>query len=182
MADSENNQVAVLSQVEGVVTARFSNPSGLDEPQNVAVDASGRLLVADTYHDRIQRYQPYTVVSTPDTTAPASTISAPTKNQVLPNAPVSIAGTATDNVGVTAVRVAIKNIGTGLWWRGGTSWGAFLLVDATVAAPGAASTGWTLSWTPPAGAGSYGVQSEAADGAGNRQPVPKPWVPFKVTG
>jgi DNA-binding beta-propeller fold protein YncE len=182
VADSENNQVAVLSQVEGVVTARFSNPSGLDEPQNVAVDASGRLLVADTYHDRIQRYQPYTVVSTPDTTAPASTISAPTKNQVLPNAPVSIAGTATDNVGVTAVRVAIKNIGTGLWWRGGNSWGAFLLVDATVAAPGTASTGWTLSWTPPAGAGSYGVQSEAADGAGNRQPAPKPWVPFRVTG
>ncbi|HEY3238887.1 MAG TPA: hypothetical protein VGL92_04930 [Acidimicrobiia bacterium] len=182
VADSLNNRVAVLSQVEGVVTATFSTPGPMAEPNNVAVDGSGRLLVADTYNDRIRRYQPYTVNPTPDTTPPASQITAPTKNQALPNAPVAIAGTATDNANVTAVRVAIKNIATGLWWRGGNTWGAFQLNDATVGTPGATSTSWSLTWTPPPGAGSYGVQSEAMDGAGNRQPVPKPWVPFSVTG
>ena len=155
VADSENNQVAVLTQVEGVVTARFSNPSGLDEPENVAVDAAGRLLVADTYHDRIQRYQPYTVVSTPDTTPPTSQISSPTKNQVLPSAAVVLAGTATDDIGVASVRVAIQNLTTKLWWRGGSAWGAFLLVNDTVTpTPVATLSDWTLTWTPPSGAGS----------------------------
>jgi hypothetical protein len=84
-------------------------------------------------------------------------------------------------VNVASVKVAIQNLTSKLWWRGGTSWGAFQLNPADVATPNATSTGWSLSWTPPTGAGSYGVQSESTDAAGNRQPTPKPWVPFKVT-
>lgn len=182
VADTENNQVAVIAQVQGLVTARFSNPTGFGEPSNIAVDASGRILVADTYRDRIQRYQPYTAVSTPDTTPPDSSVTAPTKAQVFANAPITIVGTATDNSSVAAVRVAIKNTVTGLWWRGGNTWGAFLLTDAVVANPGSTSTSWSLSWTPPPGGGSFGVQSEAQDTAGNREPPPKPWVTFTVNG
>jgi tripartite motif-containing protein 71 len=182
VADTENNQVAVVARTEGLVTARFSNPTGFGEPSNIAVDSSGRILVADTYRDRIQRFQPYTVVSTPDTTAPDTQVTAPTKAQAFQNGPIIISGTATDNSSVAAVRVAIKNTVTGLWWRGGNTWGAFLLNDAVVSSPGTTSTSWSLLWTTPPGGGSFGVQSEAQDTAGNREPAPKPWVTFTVNG
>jgi DNA-binding beta-propeller fold protein YncE len=181
VADSENNQVAVLRQSDGLLVGTFSNPSGLDEPENVVVDAAGRVLVADTYHDRIQRYGPYTA-GAPDTTPPDSQVITPVAKQVFSNRPLVLSGTATDDAAVAHVRVAIKNTATGQWWRADGSWGAFQWNDSVLASPGAPSTGWTFSWTPPAGAGSYAVQTEAADASGNVEPPPKPWVNFNVAG
>jgi DNA-binding beta-propeller fold protein YncE len=117
----------------------------------------------------------------PDTAPPDSQISAPTANQVLPGGPVDMAGTATDDVAVATVRIAIKNRDTGLWWRANGTWGAYQAFDAGLAAPRTPSTGWTFTWVP-AGPGNYTLLAEAVDSAGNVEAAPKPWVAFRVSG
>ena len=83
------------------------------------------------------------------------------------DSPVTIAGSASDNVGVNVVRVAIRiNDGTNRWWNG-SGWAAtFSWVPATLASPGAASTTWSYVFQPPAG-GSYGLQVRSVDTSGN---------------
>jgi DNA-binding beta-propeller fold protein YncE len=111
-----------------------------------------------------------------DTTAPVTTVSAPLNLSTNP-APVVMTGTASDNVGVTIVRVSIKNAG-GQWWNGST-WGAFTFVTATLSNPGATSTSWTYSLSPPAATG-YGFQARGVDAAGNLG-VNTVWRTFAVS-
>ena len=89
-----------------------------------------------------------------------------------------MAGAATDDVGVTSVRVAIRDNATLKWWTG-SGWGTFTNLAATVATPGATSTTWSYTWAPPA-PGTYGMQVSAVDAAGNVSPV-RPWRTFTVT-
>lgn len=120
---------------------------------------------------------------TNDSIRPNGTLTTPTAGAQLPNATVNFAGTATDNVAVGTVRVALKRLSDGRWWSGSatgsgfsTSYKAF---DATLDAPGAASTGWTWAWTPRA-AGDYQILVEARDSSGNIDST-KPQVSFTVT-
>jgi hypothetical protein len=84
-------------------------------------------------------------------------------------------------VGVTTVRVAIKDRTTGLWLRSNNTWGAFQNQAAVLGTPGGTTTGWTFSFSPPAGgSGQYALQIAAVDAAGNLDPT-KPWVPFNLT-
>jgi sugar lactone lactonase YvrE len=180
VADSGNSRVVVFG-ADGSVRAVLDGPGEFDQPEGLSVDSSGRLLVADTYHDRIRRYSalgpgPDPV---PDTAAPDSNITAPKPNSVVPRVPVVATGTATDNVAVARVRVAVKNRKTGLWWHTGGTWGSYVAYDAALAQPGSPSTTWTYRWTPPA-AGQYTFMAEATDAAGNREAAPKPSVPFTV--
>lgn len=119
-----------------------------------------------------------TSTAPPDTTPPAVTLTSPPANTPLPLGPVNMAGAATDDVGVTSVRVAIRDNATLKWWTG-SGWGTFTNLAATVATPGATSTTWSYTWAPPA-PGTYGMQVSAVDAAGNVSPV-RPWRTFTVT-
>src|SRR5581483_5397234 len=80
---------------------------GMDDPQNVAVDSNGNILVADTYNDRILKYA---TLIPPDTTPPTVTLTTPQVDQLVSNSgPVTLSGTATDNVGVTSVTYEIQD-------------------------------------------------------------------------
>jgi hypothetical protein len=98
-----------------------------------------------------------------DTTPPTTTVSSPLNNATGP-APVMMTGTATDDVGVTIVRISIKNA-AGQWWNG-SGWGAFAFVTAVLDTPGGANTGWSYIFNPSA-TGSYGFQARSLDAAGN---------------
>ena len=110
--------------------------------------------------------------------APDATVTSPTNNQSFPLGPRTFTGNATDDVSVTNVRVAIRNVTTLQWWNG-TGWGTtFVNLEATLTAPGTVSTAWSFTWNPPA-TGSYALQVTAVDGTG-KVDATKPWVPFKM--
>lgn len=104
-----------------------------------------------------------------DTVRPNGTVTFPAPNAALPLAPVSFTGQATDNIGVVAVRVAVRDVATGRWWSGSGSTGfssAFRWWESTLDAPGLTPTGWAWTWTPRV-AGSYRILVQARDAAGN---------------
>jgi len=105
----------------------------------------------------------------------------------VPRAPLTFSGTATDNVGVTAVRIAVKNVTTGRYLSStgmnGSSFGtAFVWHQATLDNPGGTSTNWSITWTPSATFGGCPCQTlvEARDAAGNVDSS-KPQVNFTMT-
>jgi hypothetical protein len=148
--------------------------SGKYAVQVVAVDTSNN--VATT-----KPWVPFSISSPAnDITPPEATIANPKKNQSY-TSPVAMSGGATDDIGVDAVRIAIQDTQTKLWLTANGTWGAFTNLSATLASPGAASTSWTFSFTPPVGgSGNYGVQAVAVDTSGNVA-TKKPWVVFKAT-
>ena len=180
VADTLNNRVAILSP-SGALIESFSGPGGLNQPEAITIAPNGEIYVADTFNDRIRVFAAYGGGGAPDTIAPNGTLTIPTPNQTFAATPVQMTGTATDNVGVSAVQIAVKDRTTGLWYRSNGAWGTFQTVNATLATPNATSTNWTFAWTPPSGgSGLYAVQVTARDGAGNVDAT-KPWVQFAVT-
>ena len=114
--------------------------------------------------------------TTVDNVRPDGTLSFPSPPPApaasLPLSVVHFAGNATDNVGVTSVRVALKRNSDNRWWTGSGSSGfgtTFTQHEVTVTNPGATSTGWTWDWTPKVNnvAGAYTIQVQARDAAGN---------------
>ena len=89
--------------------------------------------------------------TTSDTQAPVPTTTVPTNNQGFPLGMVDMSGNATDNVGVTRVRVAIKNKTTNQWWNGATWQPTFVWAsDAAMGSPGALRRrGATVPLQPP---------------------------------
>jgi outer membrane protein assembly factor BamB len=113
---------------------------------------------------------------------PDTTITSPTPNAVLPNTgSVSLAGGATDDVGVAQVLLAVKDRNTGHWWSPSTSsWAnTFTQFPAALSAPGASSTGWSKTIPVPTSGGLYTVQAEAVDGDGQHDPI-VPLADFEV--
>jgi hypothetical protein len=92
--------------------------------------------------------------------------------------PVTITGTASDDVGVTEVRVYLRLNGPNTWWNG-SSFGAYTYVLATLDSPGATSTTWSYTFTPST-TGNFGLQTRAVDGAGNLGAF-STWRNFNVT-
>ena len=67
---------------------------------------------------------------------PTGTVSAPTSGAVLNSTPISVAGSAADDVGVTGVALAITDASTGGSWNG-TAWqSTATTVPAVLAVPG----------------------------------------------
>jgi hypothetical protein len=92
----------------------------------------------------------------------------------------TFAGTATDDVSVTRVRMAIRNAATQQWLQANGSFGStFAQFDATLSPQNAASTNWTWA-VQNLPSGSYFVQSKAVDNSGTNETV-TPWVPFSVS-
>ena len=86
-----------------------------------------------------------------------------TGTQVISTPGVNLAGTATDDQGVSAVRVAILENDTDRYLRAnGTLSAGFGTINANLATPNATSTNWTLPVTLPTG-GDYSVTAYAVD-------------------
>ena len=137
----------------------FNAPTGTFEITAAAVDTSN---VVDTTPAGPSTF---TASGAPDTTGPTTTVTSPSAGASLPFGPVTIQGIATDNVGVTTVRVSIRNNSTLQWWNG-SGWGSFTWVPATLGTPGGASTSWSYTFNAP-DTGSYGLQVRSQDGSGN---------------
>jgi hypothetical protein len=120
-------------------------------------------------------------VATPstDATPPTVTVTSPAPKASVSN-PVTFSGTATDDVAVSKVGVAIRR-GTNEWLQANGTWVANVQYrfQATLDAPGRTSTGWTLTLPHTLDAGSYGASTTAWDSS-NNQPATKPWTPFTV--
>ena len=146
------------------------------------LDVTGdRLYVADTFNDRITYFDISSLGGGgPDTTPPTTTVTVPANAQVFTAVPVAMSGTATDNVGVQLVEVAIQDRVSKLWYRSNATWGAYQKQVATLGSPNAASTAWTYTWTPPAGGlNQYGVSVIATD-TSSVVATGKPWRTFDV--
>lgn len=123
-----------------------------------AVDAAGNLGNQDR------------ILFTTEYVSPPETVVITPKHGAMLSSPVNVRGTATDNVGVAGVQVAIRDRSTLQWWTG-TGWGSHTNHAATLTSPGAASSPWQFSWTPPQ-PGSYLIQVRAVDWRGNIEPTP----------
>jgi hypothetical protein len=114
----------------------------------------------------------------PDNTLPAAPTldHAPFADFTGPN--VSLTGAATDNVGVTSVRIKIKNRSTGLWLQSDGSFTAAQTWHQTnVNNAGEPNVAWSIDVTLPSG--SFNPVSEAFDAAGNSR-TQTVWSPFDV--
>jgi hypothetical protein len=81
---------------------------------------------------------------------------------------LDLSGTATDDQGVSAVRVALRDQDTNRYVQpNGTMAAAFATLNATVASPGATSTTWTLSADLPT-KGEFRVEAFAIDTSGQQ--------------
>ncbi|MCW2764499.1 MAG: hypothetical protein JWO11_458 [Nocardioides sp.] len=171
VADSADNQMVVMAPDRTVE----STVSGLHHPAAVEVGPTGTVYLADTYADLIRTY---TFGGTPpDTTPPTGTVTTPAPNQELPVGPVTFTGTASDNVALGTVYVALRRNDTNTWLRTDGTYGAFQWVPATLAAPGAAASSWSFSRTLPA-SGGYLMQLRVDDAAANQSAAPRPSIPF----
>ena len=77
---------------------------------------------------------------------------------------LTASGTAADSAGVGAVVVAVRQGGpNGMWWDAATStWSATPVNErATLASPGATSTGWSVSFPVPSSGNAYRVDAYA---------------------
>jgi hypothetical protein len=114
----------------------------------------------------------------PDVEDPNATVTIPSSGQSFPGTTVNMSGTATDDIGVARVDMAIGNTGTNQWWTG-SGWGAWTVFETTLDSMGTPSTGWSHSWSA-LGSGNYALWVRAVDTSGKQDPT-KPWVPFSVS-
>jgi DNA-binding beta-propeller fold protein YncE len=107
--------------------------------------------------------------ATPDVEAPVVTLANP-RNQMYAR-PVQVAGSATDNRGVTVVQVAVRDRTRKLWWNPTT--GGWQEQSKWVTLDPVPTGGLTADWTwvfddrAAPGSGSYFLQSRAKDAAGS---------------
>ncbi len=123
----------------------------------------------------------YLTDQVPDTIDPNGTVIVPTNNQDFPVGPITFSGEATDNVGVSRVRIAIKDVANTLFWNG-TDWQVgwiWIPGDTTLGTPGGTLTTWSYDFTPTA-PGQFAISLRADDAAGNSDQT-KPWVRFSVS-
>lgn len=71
-----------------------------------------------------------------------------------------VAGTASDDVGVARVEVAIQDATTRQWWQPGGGFGTYTWLNATLVAPGEPVSDWDYPGVPP---GEYIVLARAVD-------------------
>lgn len=127
-----------------------------------------------------QGFSNFTVAETvPDSEAPAGMVTEPAPGAAVA-APVSISGTASDNVGVSSVDVAIRDTIQGVWLQQDGSWATdFAWLPTSLALPGEPETSFSFLFDPPA-AQTWGLMARARDGAGNASVI-RPWSTFTST-
>ena len=114
----------------------------------------------------------------PDTIPPVPVAGFPYGKTLLSlGAPVTLWGTATDNVAVASVKVAIRDRTTGMWLRPDGTFGSFHRFTAELSDPGAMSTDW--QYEVELAEGDYSMSVRAWDAAGNTMSL-SPWHHFTV--
>lgn len=83
----------------------------------------------------------------------------------LPDNEVVFAGTASDDLGVTQVRVAIQDSTTKLWWHANGTWGSIQWHASELTRPGRITTAWSWHW-PGGPEGSFVLHAQARDANG----------------
>jgi outer membrane protein assembly factor BamB len=102
---------------------------------------------------------------------PATSISSPLLNANLtnPNGNLTVAGNASDGLGVSSVAVALQSGGTGgPWWDATMAkWVPGPVANpAVLAHPGALATAWSLAYPVPGAGGTYHVTATASSTGG----------------
>ena len=90
----------------------------------------------------------------------------PGSNQAFGEGAVGFAGAAQDNVAVVAIEIAVRRNDSQQWLHANGTWGGFAWINGSLSDPGAATTDWSLAFTPPT-AGAYGMMARSVDAAGN---------------
>ena len=80
-----------------------------------------------------------------DVARPDGRVSIPTQEQVFTTTTVTFSGTATDDVGIAAVHLAIRDRATSQWLRLDGTWGAQQWWATTLTRPRATWTRWSVS-------------------------------------
>jgi DNA-binding beta-propeller fold protein YncE len=154
------------------MTWRWSFPAGIEGRRYTVrvrgYDAAGNLSVTPFVSSS------FTVSNAaPDLQTPVAVLFEPVKNQTYTDRPAVIRGTATDDVGVGAVQVAVKDRANSQWWDAATgTWGKQAWHDSDLSAPGAASSTWSYAFDDSAagGSGGYYVAVRAKDTSNKLQP------------
>lgn len=122
----------------------------------------GYFYVAAMAYDPTYNYSlsPFSLFTLPDTTPPNATVTP--ANGVTTSGPIAIGGTTTDNSSLFGVWVAVYRISTAQFWNGTTWQSGFATVPATLANPGATTSSYTYSFSPPS-PGSYLIGSLPID-------------------
>ena len=132
--------------------ATFGAAEGLDHPAGIATMPSGESSSPTRSTTGSSSTATTRLAAAGPTRGPERQRSTtPTQDQVFTTSPIMFTGTATDDLSVTNVRVAIRRRRDQQWWNG-TAWQATpvqLRGDAHGA--GHDATGWSYAWTPPAG-------------------------------
>ncbi len=163
-------QFAAVVAAPGATTSAWSVPWTAPGPGAYAVQAETRDL--DGAGDATRAWVNFTWGAAPD-----AAVTFPQGNATV-SSPVTLTGTAVDDTGVSAVRIAIQDRVTMRWWQPNGTWGAWRQLNATVAGSGTPSATWTYPWTAP-GPGTYAVQVEAVDAFGVVDPS-RAFRPFTV--
>ena len=179
VSDTKLDQVQVF-QTNGTYLGRIGakgNAAGqFNQPSEIANDAQGDIYVADANVGRVQEFSYGVVPPAPgsDTTPPAVSFTAPTSSEVLPASEVTITGSATDNVALGDLEVAVHNATTNLWWNGSLSnWSP--TKEWNVAAPVCTtmtSCTFSFGFVGETYGGSYTATARAVDTSGNSASTP----------
>jgi hypothetical protein len=168
VADADANRVKVWTK-SGTFVMAFgvggTALGGLLKPHGLFLTPDGHLYVAEQSGERVQEFLIQDLV--PDSNPPDTAIVAPTTNQTLYSTPMQLSGTATDDVGVTAVKLSIQDRDTLQYWHTDGSWGTFQQFYATVDNPGATNATWSYSWTHTGSPLHFTLQAQAFDAWGN---------------
>ena len=125
------------------------------------------------------QWVPFSVERTSaDAGPPAVSVTSPSGGATVDVGTLAITGTASDDAAVATVDAAVRDARTGSWLQPDGSWGSFAWLPATLASPGARSSGWRVT-AQLANAGDYGLTARVADDAGNH--TPSAWVSFHAT-
>jgi hypothetical protein len=158
----------------GTAPGRFQALKGMDYH-------NGLLYTIEQSGERVQVFSVSDDGTPPppgDSTPPDGQVIVPSLNQVLTSIPATLSGTATDNVAVSSVDVAIRDRGTLQWWNGSSWQSSFTWLPAALTDPGTALTDWSYDFDP-ANSSEFIIGVRASDTSGNTDPTP-PWVSFEI--
>lgn len=120
----------------------------------------------------------------PDTVPPGVTITMPTKDQNFGVGQVAIAGTASDDKGVSNVSIAVLDRNTSKWFDPNTGLftsAAQILFPTTLWSPGSFDTVWSYAFNATTAPASYYVTAQATDTSNNKSPLPGPFTRFTIS-
>ena len=124
VTDTKRNNVQAFTlsgQYAGQWGGTGAGAFQFNQPTGISHDSSGNIYVASANQGRVQVFSESVPLPSGDTTPPTVTLTSPTSKQVVPASTVTITGSATDNVGLGDLEVAIHNATTNLWWDGSHS-------------------------------------------------------------